>query len=441
MENITGFLLINIYAFLLIISTTIVFFSKQRLRQFEDETYKMFLISSIFISLSGLVLGLAVTPEFNLNNFIIVLLNKVYLIALLIWITIMTFYYMYITLKEKINKERYKKIFTIIAIISILLTSVLPLSVEVTEKGAIAAGPSIMFTYIMFGIGFILQIGCVLFNKNFSNKKNIPLYLLILLGSIVLIGMMLNPSLNYLINPVFVFIAFIMYHTIENPDMQMIETLLRNRELVEETVNDKSNFLFKVSQEMKKPVKNIVDNSKLYKKLKTEEEKERLIEKIEQDASNAYFIINDITNVSSTDFKKIKIQENSYLTKKLFKDIEANVKNNLSIAQKEEKINFTLKTYNSYPEKLNGDYIKLKQVILSIISNSIKYTEKGFIDVEIDTITRYDVCRMIFTIKDSGIGMNISKVNEILSSTSEIEVEEFDKNDTLELEMPLIIKI
>ena len=440
MGSVIGFLLINIYAFLLIFSTTIIFFSKQRLREFEDETYKYFLITNIFMSISGLVLGLVVTPEFNFSNLVIVLLNKLYLVCLMIWITILTFYYLYITLKDKINRKKYEKIFTIIAIISILLIAILPLDVDVTDKGAIATGASIMFTYIMFGLGFLLQIVCVLRNyRNLKNKKYIPLYLLIFLGAIVLVSMMVNPSLNYLINPVFIFIAFIMYHTIENPDMQMIETLLRNRELVEETVNDKSNFLFKISQEMKKPVKNIIDNSRLLKATDDLKEKEHLLDIIERDANNAYFIINDIASVSSVDFKKIKIKDGSYLTQKLFKDIESKVNNRLLNSNKD--INFSFKTYNSYPEKLNGDYIKLKQVLLSVIYNSIKYTQKGFIDVEVDTITRYDVCRMIFTIKDSGCGMSISKVNQLLSSSTDASIENFENNDTLELEIPLVIKI
>ena len=129
------------------------------------------------------------------------------------------------------------------------------------------------------------------------------------------------------------------------------------------------------------------------------------------------------------------------MTEKLFKDIKFNVNNKLSIMNKSDVINFSFKTYNSYPEKLNGDYIKLKQVLLSIIYNSIKYTEKGFVDVEIDTITRYDVCRMVFTIKDSGCGMSISKVNQLLSSNADASIENFDDNDTLELEIPLVIKI
>lgn len=442
MNSILGFLLINVYAFLLIVATSVVFFNKQRLRQFEDETYKNFLLANICISLSGLVLGLAVNPMFNVNTFIIIILNKIYLIFLLVWIAILTFYYLYVSLKDRINKDKWFNIFKIGAVISIFIIAFLPLNVDISESGALATGASIIFTYTMFALGFILQIVCLLLNyKNLKNKKYMPLYLLIFLGTLIVVLMIINPSLNYLINPAFIFIAFIMYHTIENPDMQMIETLLRNKELVEETVNDKSNFLFKVSQEMRKPVKNIVDNVKLYKSSNSLDEKNKLLNLIEQDANNAYFIINDITNVSSMDVKKIKVQDNVYMTKKLFVDIEHSVKNSLSICKKDELINFNIKTYNSYPEKLCGDYIKLKQVLLSVLSNSIKHTKKGFIDVEIDTIARYDVCRMVFTIKDSGSGMSISQINEVLSSSDSIDISDFEEIDSLELELPVVTKI
>ncbi len=417
MSNILGFLLINIYAFLIIISTCIIFFNKKRSKQFEDETYKRFLITNVFISLSGLILGLAVTPDFNVPIVLIVILNKLYLVCLLLWVAVLTYYFMHISLKDKLNAKRVRKIFTVIEVISVLLVLVLPITVDVSDTGAVATGPSIMFTYTMFAIGFIAQIIFLLINhKNLKSKKYIPLYLLIVLGSLVVLLMVLNPNLNYIINPIFIFITFIMFHTIENPDMQMIDTLLRNKELVETTVNDKSNFLFKVSQEMRKPVHDVLECTKMYKEAKTQAEKDAIVEQIGQDASTAYFIINDITNVSSTDFKKLKVKVSEYSTKKLFLDIETNVKNRLSVEGKNKDISFNFKTFNSYPEKLWGDYIKLRQVIISIALNGVKHTKEGFLDIEIDTVVRYDVCRMIFTIKDSGPGMSLTKVNKLLSS-------------------------
>ena len=103
MENIQGFLLLNIYALLLIIATSIIFFSKKRQKQIEDQTYAKFLIANLAISISGLILGILVTPRFNTNPGIIVIANKIYLVCLLIWIAILTFYTMYISLNNKIK--------------------------------------------------------------------------------------------------------------------------------------------------------------------------------------------------------------------------------------------------------------------------------------------------------------------------------------------------
>ena len=101
MESIQGFLLINIYAFFVILTTSVVFFSKKRLKQTEDELYKSFLLANIFMSLSGLILGVVVSPSFNHNEIIIGILNKVYLVNLMLWILILTFYIFYVSLKNK----------------------------------------------------------------------------------------------------------------------------------------------------------------------------------------------------------------------------------------------------------------------------------------------------------------------------------------------------
>ena len=103
MESIQGFLLINLYAFLLIISTSIIFFSKKRLNQFEDNTYSKFLITNIIISFSGLILGLLVNPNIKIPTQMLIIFNKIYLISLLYWISTLTLYTIYVSLKNKKN--------------------------------------------------------------------------------------------------------------------------------------------------------------------------------------------------------------------------------------------------------------------------------------------------------------------------------------------------
>ena len=74
-----GFLLVNIYALIVIVSTFIVFMSKSRLKKVEDELYKKFLIINILMSLSGLILGIFVEPNLAICLCIVVS-NVVYII-------------------------------------------------------------------------------------------------------------------------------------------------------------------------------------------------------------------------------------------------------------------------------------------------------------------------------------------------------------------------
>ena len=105
------------------------------------------------------------------------------------------------------------------------------------------------------------------------------------------------------------FILFIMYHTIENPDTQIIDLLKRNKELTERSVNEKSNFLFKISQELRRPIKDISKDINLLKEENNKEIEKELIEQIDNNAKCANFIINNITDISSMDIKNSNIKE------------------------------------------------------------------------------------------------------------------------------------
>ena len=248
-----------------------------------------------------------------------------------------------------------------------------------------------------------------------------------------------NPGLTFT-TVMETFVIFIMYHTIENPDTQIIDLLTRNKELTERSVNEKSNFLFKISQELRKPIKDISKDINLLKEEKNKEVEKKLIEQIDNNAKCANFIINNITDISSMDIKNSNIKEDNYNIKRLFKDIELSTNNNLKNSNKDSKIKFTIKENTSYPETVYGDNIKLKQILMSVINNSIKYTDNGHIDLEIDAIVRYAMCRFIFTITDTGIGMDISKVNKLLSKEEELKGNMIEENN-LNLSIPVVHKL
>ena len=411
MQNVLGFLLINAYAFIIILSTGIVFLRKNRLKQTEDETYKLFLFANIIMSARGIVLGLLVNPEFYVNNGIIIVFNKIYLMCLYFWIYILTFYIYYISLKDKKNIKKGQKIFNIIGIVSIILIIMLPIKVTITENGsAIAEGLAVIYTYIMFALGFIVEILCVLSNyKNLKSKKYIPLYLLILMGTLVLLINMLNPSLNYIINPALIFIAIIMYHTIENPDARMIEEMHYAKEISDNANEEKTLFLFNMTQEIREVTSKINEDANAILDSKDYDEIYDNARDIIARSNVFASATNDILDMSNVDSTTIKIYDNKYNVKNLIKQL-VNVYGDIC---KNKLLKFRTNIDHDIPDNLYGDGINLKEVLNTVLSNSAKYTTSGYIELSVNTIIKNDICRLIFTIEDSGPGIKSEDINKI----------------------------
>ena len=433
MQNIQGFMLINIYALLLILATSIIFFSKKRLKQVEDELYKKFLIANIFISISGLFLGLIVSPILPYDEMIISIFNKLYLISLMFWIYILTFYTTYISLKNKSNVKKYNKIFDIISIISVILILILPIKVSITSSGgAVSTGPAILFTYTMFGIGFIIQLCALISNyKHLKNKKYIPLYLLILFGSVILITQIINPALNYIINPALIFIAFIMYHTIENPDIKTIEEIHKAKKISDNVNEEKTMFLYNMTSNIRNIAKDIslsadnildeTDNKKVNIEAINDSARD-----IKENAAKFTTMTNEVFDISNIDSAGIKVYNNKYNIKLLLKEINQRYKNKA----KEKDLKFITNIASDLPEYLYGDSVNLKKVLTILLDNSIEYTIKGYIEFDVNTVIKNDVVRLIITIEDSGVGMTMEELNRSFIKTKQKE-EKDNINDNL----------
>ena len=436
---------IPLISFIFILFLCISFYSKERINFVENRTYEVILITSLISSLLDttvhVISALTTYDVLSTKYYLIVdYINKFVGTSFVVIFSCLLSYVLLISYRKL--RDNPKKIWRFIIWISVLFFVFTNFNhVTITEEAFArnTTGFTISGAYVIVAIEIFLAM--IISIKNFKRNDK-RYYTIFFITTMMIILYILSVLFRGLIiyDLILALLCYIMYFTIENPDSRMIATLLRNKELVEDTVNDKSNFLFKISQDMKKPIKDIIDKSRKYRD-SSKNEKDKLVYEIEQDANNAYFIINDIVNISSMDVKKLNVYENKFLLNKLFNDVKITAKNKISNSYKLNDIDFEFEVLSKCPTYVYGDYVKLKQILLSIISNSIKYTKKGFVDVSVDSIVRYDVVRLIFTIKDSGCGMSIDKINDILSSSNDIDTYEFNDNDNLELELPVIIKI
>lgn len=436
-EVIMETLILPIATQLLAVLLLFVFFSKERLKSDETKIYsKMIIINFVYALMAIITFVYAKTHG---NNSIISVMQKIYMSLMLILI-IYIFIYNISLLKFKKSFKKYIKL--IIGILStLLIISVFITPLTVINKKNILDGFGLSYNIVLYAtiIYFILIIISIIiiFIKNRSGfTKDIPFISLIALYIVGLLIRKYYPSIMFE-NFLFTFMLFIMYFTIENPDLKVVNELLRNKELVEKQMEDKSRFLFEVSQDIKIPTKNILGIVKNYSKLNDDLDKKEAMRIIESNANDLLFKLNNVLDISKIDASKIKISNNYYDAKLFFDSIKSMIQN----AIKNKNIKLFFKISNNVPTKLNGDEIKLKQVLMSVLINSIENTENGFIKVYIDAIVRYDVARLIIKIEDTGKGMSLYKINSILDDNRELTKEEVSKLNKLDMDLKATIKV
>lgn len=436
MENTQGFIAINVYALVLIIFITVVFSLKKRLHHVEDNTYAYLLLTTILVTLSGIILGVMVSKELNIDVFLVRITNKIYLVFLALWAHLLTFYTYYVSRIKGGDITKPKKVFGYCTLIISLLILVFPIETGNSGTIAMASGMSLMFTYSIIGVEFLVTFALLIMDyKNFKSKKYIPIYSLAILGTLLLIVQVLT-NLNYLVNPVLVLIVFIMYFTIENPDVKMLNELYKNRELMEQGYEDKYNFLFEMTQEAKKP---ILDLNKICNEMRAEDDLPPKIKDglmvINNLTRQLDFSVNDVLNISSFDVQKLKIVDTKYDVLKVCSGLETTINNELK-----DGVKFNMTLPKQVPI-LYGDYMKLRQILYSMLNNACKNTDNGSVNLKLNVIEKYDFCRLIFNISDTGKGMPIETINDILSVTGELDKKEVEMLEKKEFNFKVCQKV
>ena len=399
-----------------------VYFRKKVFKSKENKVYSILVVVSFFELIVEFILDF-VGPMYKEIPNVSYFVARLFSFGVELWITILLCYVLFVCLSIK-KKERYipvvRNIAIVLMIIFTTLNFILPLNFKYDGYIAYTYGPSVNIIYLSaFLYSFIGIIALIRNIKNIKDKRFFPILIFLIVGGIASYIQYMNPGL-LLATPIHAFITFLMYFTIENPDVKMIEEYHKAKEISDNANEDKTMFLYNMTNDIRLITKDInyntdaaineMSNKKLDKDLVND-----YLRAIKENTARFTTMTNEILDVDSIDSASIKVYDYKYNIKLLLKKIVTLYSDECS----KKGLTFRSDIASDLPEYLYGDNLGLKNVLISILDNSIKYTKEGYIELNVNTIIKNNIARLIITIEDSGVGISPDEMDSIFYKRKE----------------------
>lgn len=211
------------------------------------------------------------------------------------------------------------------------------------------------------------------------------------------------------------------------------EEMLNNKALLEESVKkaksdseQKSQFLSSMSHEIRTPINAILGLNEMIMRESGEEQILQYASDIQNAGKQLLGIINDILDYSKIEAGKMEIVTQNYQVKTIVNDI----RNMMELKFKEKKLEFIINVNEDMPNVLLGDDLRIKQILLNLLSNAYKYTKTGSVVFSVDyaKLDERNV-NVTFSVKDTGMGLKKEQIDRIASPYERFDLH---KNHSIE---------
>ncbi len=415
-----------IAAFLISILLLLIFFLKSNYNNTETKIYSYMVllnfisaITAIFVYVYAKTIG---------DTQVIGIVQRIYCVFLLLEMWLL---YVYVLHVLDLSKNLFKAMFfTSIGLNLFAIVSSFFMNMEVINYGDVLDGSGMAYVIlyipmVLYLALMIIEVAYAVFTKkiSFSFKKIYPLYILVVLVSL---AFFLRESFPNVIFETFLssYVFLIMYFTIENPDIKMVNQLEYAKDAAEKANSAKTEFLSSMSHEIRTPLNAVTGFSQAIANSKTLEEAQENVEDILEASKTLIEIVNGILDISKIESGKMEIVNSPYDAKELFTSLGKLIKPRIE----EKGIEFKVYISDDLPEVLNGDYTNVKKIVTNLLTNALKYTDKGEISYKVESVVHNRLCRLIITVEDTGRGIRKKNIDKLFTKFERLD----EKNTTIE---------
>ena len=176
----------------------------------------------------------------------------------------------------------------------------------------------------------------------------------------------------------------------------------------------KSEFLANMSHEVRTPLNGIMGMASLLKETPLTPEQAKYVEILKNSADNLLVIVNDVLDFSKIEANKMSLEKIDFKIKSLIED----VCHILAPVALKKELTFQAELHSQLPEVVSGDPTRLRQILMNLVNNALKFTPKGSVVIKVSPV---DQNKIKFEVKDSGIGIPKDSLNEIFVPFSQVD--------------------
>lgn len=407
-------------ALLINLLIVIIFYSKSRAHNGETKIYSKILIVNLIdtiITIAGYIYAKKVGQVSGIIYF-----QKIYM-SLMLLISVYIIKYNFAIMKLKETTKTYFDYFLTVTY-GILFIVILLTPLNVINYANVLDGYGLSYDIVLIAtiiyLIFIVATSFYNFRTNIYNlKKVMPFICLIFFYILGFVGRHYFPNIMFE-NFFFSYMLLIMYFTIENPDVKMIEQLNIANANALRANQAKSEFLSSMSHEIRTPLNAIVGlASQINENKDCPSSMKEDLNDILVSSNTLLEIVGNIIDINKIETSKLVIVNVPY---SLRTEINTIIKiNKLKLENKDITLNINIE--DGVPDNLIGDKNHLKQILNNLLTNAIKYTNNGSISIDISSTNDNNIANLTIKVSDTGIGIRKENLEKLFTKFERLDTE------------------